>query len=448
MKSAAALDRLKQIVIERTGHAYYVDKDKLLIERARERMKVHGITALDDYVELLETSSEAEWRALEDVITVGETYFFRYPDHFEMLRREILPSLIERNRVSRTLRIWSIGCSTGPEPYSIAILLRELLGDDVDTWRIGLVGGDISERVLAAARTGRYSAWALRTLGPEDRARYFDRDGSVWALKAIYRAMVRFERQNILELLSPTPPLAWNGFDLILCRNVLIYFSPAQAVTIINQLGNRLAEGGALILGHAEATLAVDPMPLSTFQASTEFGQALKLPIDAPYAPLELPPLPPGLAERLVSATAAPVVPTVACTESEDLDRLQQLADAGAYEAAEQLAQELIARSPTSARLQYYDAVLRQVSDDLKGAEAALRRALYLDRSFTLAHHRLGLLMLALGRRSEARRSLLAAVKLAEALAPQDLLPEGQGVTAGAFGAVLRAQINAIGEAA
>ncbi|MEQ1785329.1 MAG: hypothetical protein ABMA14_28620, partial [Hyphomonadaceae bacterium] len=223
---------------------------------------------------------------------------------------------------------------------------------------------------------------------------------------------------------------------------------------LINKLGKQLAEGGALILGHAEATLTVDQLP--AFLPTSEFGQALLPPTVAPYAPLDLPPLPPALAARLTASLAArhapavapPVAPAGIASESEDLDRLQQLADAGAYQEAEHLAQQLIARSPTSARLQYYDAVLRQVSDDLKGAEAALRRALYLDRGFALAHHRLGLLMLALGRRGEARRSLLTAAKLAEAVAPHELLPEGQGVTAGDFGAVLRVQIDSMGEAA
>jgi hypothetical protein len=109
MKAATALDRLKHAVIARTGHHYYADKDRLLYDRARERMTVKGLTSFEDYVALLETSDSEEWRRLEDVITIGETYFFRYPDHFAELRERVLPALIEARAATRSLRIWSIG---------------------------------------------------------------------------------------------------------------------------------------------------------------------------------------------------------------------------------------------------------------------------------------------------------------------------------------------------
>lgn len=446
MNNLSALERLKQLVITRTGHHYYIDKDKLLYDRARERMRVRGVGGVDEYVGVLERGDAGEWRALEDAITVGETYFFRYPDHFAALREDVLPRLIAARRDVRSLRIWSVGCSNGAEPYSVAILLRELLhDDDIDSWRISLTGGDISEKALAAARAGRYNAWALRTMGPEDRARYFDKDGQTWVLKREFRSMVRFERQNILDLLSPTPPLGWTDFDLILCRNVLIYFSPEQAVELSTALSRRLAPDGVLFLGHAEATLASNPalwqaMPRA---APMEFVQALQpLPAMQPfvYAPLPLPdalPIP-----RPAETPQAP------SADRDSIEAIQQLADAGAYEAAEQMCARLIARSPTSARLQYYVAILKQVADDAAGAEAALRRALYLDRGFVIAHHRLGMLLLGAGRADEARRSLLTAARLAEALPGGALLPEGQGVSAGDLSAALRQQLDAPGAAA
>lgn len=446
MSGLSALERLKQLVITRTGHHYYIDKDKLLYDRARERMRVCGVGGVEEYVGGLERGDAAEWRHLEDAITVGETYFFRYPDHFSALREEVLPRLIAARRDVRSLRIWSIGCSNGAEPYSVAILLRELLhDDDINSWRISLTGGDISEKALSAARGARYNAWALRTMGPEDRAKYFDRDGQTWVLKREFRSMVRFERQNILDLLSPAPPLEWTDFDLILCRNVLIYFSPEQAVELSTALSRRLAPDGVLFLGHAEATLATNPalwqaMPRS---APTEFVQALQ-PLTAVqpfvYAPLPLPDVKPAPLKAEAPAQPAADEDTVAA--------IQELADAGAYEAAEQVCARLIARSPTSAQLQYYAAILRQVSDDAAGAEAALRRALYLDRSFAIAHYRLGMLLLGLGRTAEARRSLMTAARLAEALPAGEPLPEGQGVLASDLADALRQQLAMLGEAA
>lgn len=447
MTAPATLERLKRAVVEKTGHHYYVDKDKLLLERVNERMRARGITSLNRYLEILDADAGLEWRALEDAITIGETYFFRYPDHFHALRTQVLPDLIARRADTRTLRIWSIGCANGAEPYSLAILLREVLGDQVDTWRIALVAGDISEKALSAARNARYGAWALRTMPPEDRAKYFHRDGSAWVLKREYRAMVRFERQNILDLLSRTAPIEWSGFDLILCRNVLIYFSPQQALEIMEALKRRLTPEGTLVLGHAEAILAANPGLLETQALPSEFGQALApaaapLPAVAPsYFPPAVPPLPLFMAPRPLRE------PVAGLPDAEEIGQVQLLADAGAYEQAERLCRDLIARDPTSARLHYYDAVLRQVSDDPAGAEAALKRALYLDRGFTLAHHRLGMLMLGAGRTQEARRSLMTAARLAEDAPASTPLPEGQGVSAGEFGALLREQIEALGAA-
>ncbi len=445
MSRLSALDRLKQLVIQRTGHHYYLDKDKLLYERARERMLARGLASLDAYIDDLERIGSQEWRALEDAITVGETYFFRYPDHFAALRNDVLPRLIDARKDVRSLRIWSIGCSNGAEPYSVAIIIRELLGDDIDNWRVSITGGDISEKALSAARGGRYNAWALRTMGPEDRAKYFDRDGSNWILKREFRSMVRFERQNILALLSALPPLEWTAFDLILCRNVLIYFSPEQAVEITTALTRCLSPEGVLFLGHAEATLAVNP---ELWQAApralpTEFVQALQPPV-APlpwiYTPPVLPPMP--------HLNAAPKPAPVAANVQDDISTIQQLADAGAYEEAGRLCADMIGRDPTSPRLHYYDAILRQVSDDLAGAEAALKRALYLDRNFVVAHHRLGMLLLGAGRTADARRALMTASRLAEAAPASDLLPEGQGVSAADLHQALREQLAAIGEAA
>lgn len=446
MSQLSGLDRLKELVIARTGHHYYVDKDKLLYERARERMQARSIATLDEYVDDLERIGSQEWRALEDAITVGETYFFRYPDHFAALREQVLPRLIEARREVRNLRIWSIGCSNGAEPYSIAIIIRELLGADVGNWRVSITGGDISEKALSAARSARYNAWALRTMGPDDRARYFDRDASHWVLKRDFRSMVRFERQNILALLSATPPLEWTAFDLILCRNVLIYFSPQQAVQITTALTRCLSSEGILFLGHAEATLAVDPALWQSVPRAlpTEFVQALQPPVSPQpwiYTPPVLPPMP-----HLRTSSAANSQP-FARTE-DNIGAIQQLADAGAYEEAERLCATLIARDPTSARLHYYDAILRQVSDDVAGAEAALKRALYLDRNFVVAHHRLGMLLLGAGRISDARRQLLVASRLTEATPAADLLPEGQGVSAADLHQVLRDQLAAIGGAA
>ncbi len=434
----APFERLRAALIARTGHAYYEGKDKLLHDRVRERMQARGVGSLSDYLETLEREEE-EWRALEDVITIGETYFFRYADHFEALRRTILPDLIARKSEERSLRIWSIGCANGAEPYSVAIVVHELLGAALPDWRVVITGGDISERALAAAREARYGAWALRTVSPEDRAQYFmQSDARTWTLKPEYRALVRFERQNILELLTPSAPLQWSDFDLILCRNVLIYFTPAHAVDLVKALRARLAPGGVLLLGHAEATLAADPALVLPPVLATEFGQALR-----PSAEIQAPPAwePLALPPPRFNASQSPPAPPAPASEV-TLEDVRRLADAGAYERAQLVCDAVLQLQPMSAQAHYYKAILNQVCDDFAGAEAALRRALYLDRNFALAHHRLGLLLLAKGRAAAGRRALVTAERIAASLPNDAPLQEGGGVTAGAFSALVRAQMQ------
>lgn len=443
MSDTDAFAQISGALIARTGHHYYEDKERLLRERLRQRVQALKLPSLTAYAQLLNgeraQDAEVEWRQLEDLITIGETYFFRYADHFEALKNTVLPELIARNAPTKHLRIWSIGCSTGAEPYSVAILLRELLGAEFDDWRIAIIGGDISERALDAARKAHYGAWALRTLTDADKARYFDRvDQRSWALKASYK-FVRFERQNILNLLSPTPPLSWSGFDLILCRNVLIYFSPDKAVALTKALKARLNEGGALLLGHAEATLDLDPVLI--LPIATEFEQTRQPLAPQPWMPMPLPDVPRApIVERLP--------PTPGATPTASLDEVRAAADSGDYERAHALTKALIAKEPLSAEAHYYDALINLVADGQDEAEASLRRALYLNRGFALAHHRLALVLLARARTVEAKRALKAAIELARLLPADALMPEGEGVTAGAFVEAVTSQLEHLGEAA
>lgn len=446
MSETDAFQEISGALITRTGHHYYEDKERLLRERLRQRVEALKLPSLQAYAQLLKgeraQDAEAEWRQLEDLITIGETYFFRYADHFEALRTTILPDLIARNAPTKHLRIWSIGCSTGAEPYSVAILLRELLGTDFDSWRVAIIGGDISERALERAREAHYGAWALRTLSEVDKARYFDRlDQRTWSLKRDYK-FVRFERQNILDLVSPAPPLAWTGYDLILCRNVLIYFSAEKAVALTKALKARLNEGAALLLGHAEATLDLDPslaLPLKT-----EFEQTREPLAAQPWMPAPLPELPVALAPK----RAAPDAPPKQTAQVASLDEVRAAADAGDYERAHQLTKALIASAPLSAEAHYYDALISLVADGADEAEAALRRALYLNRGFALAHHRLALVLLSRARREEAKRALKTAVELARAMPADAPMPGGEGVTAGAFIQAIATQLKHLGSAA
>ncbi|SFM12437.1 CheR family methyltransferase [Methylobacterium pseudosasicola] len=451
---------LKARIIARTGHHYYSDKDELLIERLRRRFRANAVADCAAYAALLADRSkgEAEWAQLEAEITVGETFFFRYAEQFQALRTTILPALIAARSLDRTLRIWSAGCSTGAEPYSLAILVREALGDALPDWRVAILGTDISGDALATARAAEYGRWALRTMPPEERRRYFTRlppapgirrEGG-YALRPEFRTLVRFERGNLLSLIEPKLPPG-EGFDLILCRNVLIYFEAETVAAVVRGLGRRLRPDGWLLLGHAEPNPTfsgfLDPVSLPGTVAYRRLADVVLPPLPWPVPLAVEPPCPAPhvpqpeelrAADDSAVATLPPPVPPVAAgrdwKEDEahaDLAQIRALADAGETGAAWRLLLGALERDPTDPALRFYEGLLaRTLGRDVE-AERAFRAALYLDRGFVMAHYHLGLLLMALGRGEEAARALDNAVALSRALPPETSLREGDGAVAG-----------------
>ena len=467
---------LKARIIARTGHHYYIDKDDLLIERLRRRFRASGSADCAAYAALLSDGAqgEAEWARLEAEITVGETFFFRYAEQFQALRETILPALIDARASERSLRIWSAGCSTGAEPYSLAILVRELLGEALPDWRIAILGTDISTEALATARAAEYGRWALRTMPPEDRLRYFTRlppapgirrEGG-YALRPEFRTLVRFERGNLLALTEPGSPQG-ELFDLILCRNVLIYFDARTVSAVVRGLSGRLRDDGWLLLGHAEPSPAfasflapvslpgtvvyrrlvealppppAAPVPIIVEAPAVPHGRAPASPDDAAALALE-DARPPGQGRAPASRAKPTSEPAGEAPEAADLraetvasggiDTIRALADAGETGAAWRALRAALDRDPTDPALRFYEGLLARTLGRDAEAERALRAALYLDRAFVMAHYHLGLLLLGLGRPDEAARALDNAIALSQALGPDTELPEGDGASAG-----------------
>ncbi len=460
---------LKARVIARTGHNYYADKDDLLHDRVRRRLKVCGLPDCTAYLALLDgPGGREEWVELEAEITIGETFFFRYAEQFEALRDTILPDLIAARRATRTLRIWSAGCSTGAEPYSLAILVHELLGEALPDWSVTILGTDISEAALATARAAEFGPWALRTLGEPERVRWFRntpaRPGQPrggYALRAVYRRMVRFERQNLLALIEAVAPGA--AYDLILCRNVLIYFSADHVNRIVRALGQRLEGGGWLLIGHAEPNPAfgqwLEPVALPGTVAYRPTG-TVTAPSSAPPAFVPAPVVPAPAVVPVVPAPPPVVVPAPATRPSIEGDRpddgepgaspaalrdsVRSLADSGKTAQAWRVLQEGLAAYGTDPALRYYEGLLALDLGREADAEQALRRALFLDRGFVMAHYQLGLLLARSGRPSQAARALDNALRLAQGLPPGMGLPEGDGVSAARMAENARALLAGI----
>jgi chemotaxis protein methyltransferase CheR len=237
-----------------TGLAFYENRDEDLASRMRRRLSCLNIRDWHSYLDLLQDPSKGrpELDALVGELTIGETYFFRYPEHFETLEEFLLPEIIQRNQSCRQLRVWSAGCSTGAEAYSVSLLLKRKFALSIAGWRVRIVGTDINRTFLERAESGKFSNMALRSTPDEIKASCFEREDSLWSIKPEYKRDVSFEYHNLVRHSFPSLVHNLVAFDLILCRNVMIYFSSAVAQRVIKQFWDSLAPGGWLLVGHAE----------------------------------------------------------------------------------------------------------------------------------------------------------------------------------------------------
>lgn len=242
---AAELRQFGEAISTHFGHFRDLSRQQDLAAILHLRMRLNGCSDYAAYRRTLETA--AEWEALAPLLTVAETYFFRMPSHFEALAQDVLPRIIEANRQQRSLRLLSAGCATGEEPYTLRILLNEHFPQLRD-WDVSIVGVDLSLAALERARAGVYTEWSLRATSTGRRSASFTLEDKRFRIKPSVRAGVTFRRENLLASPPNEPP-----FDIIFCRNVLIYFTDDAFREAITRLTERLRPSGYLFLGPAES---------------------------------------------------------------------------------------------------------------------------------------------------------------------------------------------------
>jgi chemotaxis protein methyltransferase CheR len=245
------IDRFRAILAVRFGFHYEDSQLDILADILRARMQTTGSARFEHYAERLTSPplSFQELRALAEHLAVGETFFFRNADNFRAFAEHVLPERVRVNRPEKRLRILSAGCASGEEPYSLAIVLREAF-PDLGSWDVKITGIDINPSMLRKAVQARYSAWSLRAVPEDVRCRYFRADGVDFVLDPKVQKMVTFEERNVLE----EDPLFWQSpvYDVIFCRNVIMYFTPEAMRKVVRHIGQSLLPGGFLFLGHAE----------------------------------------------------------------------------------------------------------------------------------------------------------------------------------------------------
>jgi chemotaxis protein methyltransferase CheR len=251
----ATFHNLRRRITDASGiHVIADENSRFLLERRlAPRLRVHGVTSFSDYESTLD---EKELDAMLDVVAIHETYFFRENRQLKAFSDQIVPELAQS---ARPIRIWSAGCSTGEEAYTIAMLLAEqgLLGED----RAQVIASDLSNRVIESSLRGVYGGSSFRTTEPHFRERYFtNAEHGSWRANDMLRSSIQFEQANLIGISSQATEAASpadGGFDVIFCRNVLMYFDEDAVKKTLRSIHSLLREGGYLLLGHAESLLPI-----------------------------------------------------------------------------------------------------------------------------------------------------------------------------------------------
>ncbi|MCB1326531.1 MAG: protein-glutamate O-methyltransferase CheR [Spirochaetales bacterium] len=248
----AQFERFARVIHEATGIHLKPQKITLLSNRLRKRMRALGLSDFDRYYERVEQDQEGERGAFIAVVTTNETYFWRTTANFELLRNDLLPGLLERFP-GVTLRFWSAGCSTGEEPYNMAMELTEAM-KTTGPFDFEIVASDISRSVLDFAETAVYHGRRIERVPPLMLRRYFrpvPEEPEKYRVREDIQRRVRFEQENLFESKA-------RDFHVVFCRNVMIYFTRNDQARLLEVLWSALVRGGYLIVGHSESLHSYD----------------------------------------------------------------------------------------------------------------------------------------------------------------------------------------------
>jgi len=438
--SGEAYCHARALIADRLGLEFpesrLADLERGLIRASR----TPSIAALESYLARLAAlpSESPEWRRLAAHLTVGETYFFRDRAVFDALEQQVLPSLTAARRSEGTLRLrlWSAGCATGEEPYSLSILVDRLLPDCAD-WAVTILGTDINAEALEAAQRGVYRKWSLRETPQWIQDRYFHRRGEAFELDPRIRQMVTFAPLNLGVDCYPLVVTNTSAMDLIICRNVLMYFTREAQRATVARLERALMAGGWLVVSPAEASAELfHPLIPVNFPGATLYRKGVGSAVShhpsviSPPLPNSTPLVPCDVLGGLVAPPAEERVEGFT-DRGTILQRARTLADQGNLEEARRLCDLAMAHDRLDPEAYLLLAAICQEQGETSVALDALRRTLYLAPDLAPAHFLLGSLLLRQGKRKQARRSMGTVVKLLSSRPRDEVVPGGDGLTAG-----------------
>lgn len=432
--------RLHDLLTERTGLRLGPSERKNFLPLLQQK----GGRDLAGFLELLQSQTpqaSSAWSDVAEALTISETYFFRDQGQIELLRRRILPEIL---RKPHPPRVWSAGCSTGEEAYTLAMMLDELAGPSPAGSL--LLATDISQASLDKAARGVYSEWSFRAQSPGPMFRKFGKD---WEVSPDLRSRVTFARHNLLS--GQPPPFATSaGFDLIICRNVLIYFSPEAIARTVENFYKTLRPGGYLITGHGELHSLQDARWQKMYLEDSAVYQRPS-PAQIPEIPLaaapSAPPAPRSIlapaaivedARHLVArgryAEASEKLEQILTDKPDDIAALnlavQTWANSRQFQKGRYFCRRALERKPLDSQPYFLLAQIAQEEERLAEAAEMLQKALYLDPNFIAAHLELAALFEMDGDHARARRQRSAALSSVRRLPPETLIPPYEGLTA------------------
>lgn len=253
----AQISPIRDLIYESCGIYVPETRFRFLEERCTRRMSAVRMESLTQYFSYLNSYAgrTSEMKCLLNEITVGETCFFRNQTQLEALRSVVIPGIVTKKQAQglHHLRIWSAGCSTGEEPYTLAILLTEI-GGVLKNWTFEILATDLNENSVSKAKEGTYGEYALRNVKEQYLQKYFEREGELYRVKRELRSHVQFSRVNLLD---DSRMVFLKGMDIILCCNVLIYFDTGSKRRVIQHFYNNLIPNSYFFLGHAESLFGV-----------------------------------------------------------------------------------------------------------------------------------------------------------------------------------------------
>jgi len=445
------------------------------------------------------TSHQIE--VLASHLTVGESYFFRDEAIFKALREQIMPDLISRRRGNtQSLRIWSAGCSTGEEPYSIAILIKNLLGD-ASGWNISVLATDFNPTALKKARQGIYGDWSFRNCPPAIRDKFFEKkQNNYFEILPEVKKMVIFNYLNLALDAFPSVINGTNAIDVILCRNVLMYFTRDTAEKVIDNFGACLVEQGYFIPSPCDFTLGSHPSLVNAEQlgsiiyikANQSNGQSLsastleystpdsnEFKVNSEFSiPAEIKTVKKAKNNMQTAQHPTHIEKKQSATETPQQSQYQQalaLFDHGAYAAAEKIieditvdktnpetiillaeihanlgklnsalvyCQDAVGKDKSNPRLRYLQANILQEMGKQQEALAALNQTLYLDPDFVLAYFTIGNIAMQQGDTKKSRKYFKNALALLAKHNQDDVLTGSGDISAGRLAEIIHSNIG------